>query len=76
GPNLSYSKSQRSATLAGAGSQRFAVDDGQTGGGVNSLATVGVKYSGESSALQLDAFHWREDGISDKGMMLNVKKTF
>ncbi|WP_038163572.1 autotransporter outer membrane beta-barrel domain-containing protein, partial [Trabulsiella guamensis] len=41
GPNLSYAKSQRSATLAGAGSQRFAVDDGQSGGGVNSLATVG-----------------------------------
>ncbi|WP_152960092.1 autotransporter outer membrane beta-barrel domain-containing protein, partial [Trabulsiella odontotermitis] len=76
GPNLSYSKSQRSATLAGAGSQRFAVDDGQSGGGVNSLATVGVKYSGESSALQLDAFHWKEDGISDKGMMLNYKKMF
>ncbi|EBS7634674.1 autotransporter domain-containing protein [Salmonella enterica] len=76
GPNLSYAKSQRSATLAGAGDQRFNVDDGQQGGGVNSLATVGVKYSGKDSALHLDAYQWKEDGISDKGFMLNFKKQF
>nr|WP_312284405.1 surface-exposed virulence protein [Yokenella regensburgei] len=76
GPNLSYAKSQRSATVAGAGNQRFAIDDGQTGGGVNHLATTGVKYSGKDSALQLDAYHWKEDGVSDKGLMLNFKKTF
>ncbi len=76
GPNLSYAKSQRSATLAGAGDQRFNVDDGQQGGGVNSLATVGVKYSGKDSALHLDAYQWKEDGISDKGFMLNFKKRF
>ncbi|WP_439900710.1 hypothetical protein, partial [Salmonella enterica] len=23
-----------------------------------------------------DAYQWKEDGISDKGFMLNVKKTF
>ncbi|HDC2124253.1 TPA: autotransporter adhesin BigA [Salmonella enterica] len=76
GPNLSYAKSLRSATLAGAGDQRFNVDDGQQGGGVNSLATVGVKYSGKDSALHLDAYQWKEDGISDKGFMLNFKKQF
>jgi putative surface-exposed virulence protein len=76
GPNLSYAKSQRSATVAGAGNQRFAIDDGQAGGGVNHLATTGVKYSGKDSALQLDAYHWKEDGVSDKGLMLNFKKTF
>ncbi|EPU9584609.1 hypothetical protein ACV0WD_001943, partial [Salmonella enterica subsp. enterica serovar Schwarzengrund] len=27
-------------------------------------------------ALHLDAYQWKEDGISDKGFMLNVKKTF
>lgn len=76
GPNLSYTKSQRTASLAGAGSQNFNVDDGQKGGSVNSLASIGVKYSSEESSLHLDAYHWKEDGISDKGVMLNVKKTF
>ncbi|HAW7809825.1 TPA: EntS/YbdA MFS transporter, partial [Escherichia coli] len=76
GPNLSYVKSQRTASVSGAGSQRFNIDDGQNGGGFNSLATMGVKYSSQESALQLDAFHWKEDGISDKGVMLNFKKTF
>ncbi|RIJ83855.1 autotransporter outer membrane beta-barrel domain-containing protein [Escherichia coli] len=76
GPNLSYSKSQRTASLAGAGSQPFNVDDGQKGGGINSLASVGVKYSSKESSLNLDAYHWKEDGISDKGVMLNFKKTF
>ncbi|HAW0921440.1 TPA: autotransporter domain-containing protein [Escherichia coli] len=76
GPNLSYVKSQRTASVSGAGSQRFNIDDGQNGGGFNSLATMGVKYSSQKSALQVDAFHWKEDGISDKGVMLNFKKTF
>ena len=76
GPNLSYARSQRTASLAGAGSQHFNVDDGQKGGGINSLASVGVKYSSKESSLNLDAYHWKEDGISDKGVMLNVKKTF
>lgn len=76
GPNLSYAKSQRSATLAGAGSQRFDVDDGQKGGGINSLASVGVKYNVQDSAMHLDAYQWKEDGISDKGFMLNFKQAF
>ncbi|HBH8001828.1 TPA: autotransporter domain-containing protein, partial [Escherichia coli] len=76
GPNLSYTKSQRTASLAGAGSQHFKVDDGQKGGGINSLASVGVKYSSKESSLNLDAYHWKEDGVSDKGVMLNFKKTF
>ncbi|WP_203218639.1 BigA/YdbA N-terminal beta-barrel domain-containing protein, partial [Escherichia sp. 93.0816] len=76
GPNLSYAKSQRTASLAGAGGQQFNVDDGQKGGGINSLESVGVKYSSKESSLHLDAYHWKEDGISDKGVMLNFKKTF
>ncbi|EBZ5785984.1 autotransporter domain-containing protein, partial [Salmonella enterica subsp. enterica serovar Lawndale] len=76
GPNLSYSKSQRTASLQGAASQSFGVDDGQKGGGINGLATIGVKYSSNDTALHLDAYQWKEDGISDKGFMLNVKKTF
>ncbi|HFI9141337.1 TPA: autotransporter domain-containing protein [Escherichia coli] len=76
GPNLSYAKSQRTASLAGTGGQQFNVDDGQKGGGINSLASVGVKYSSKESSLHLDAYHWKEDGISDKGVMLNFKKTF
>ncbi|HCN9137922.1 TPA: autotransporter domain-containing protein [Escherichia coli] len=76
GPNLSYAKSQRTASLAGAGSQHFNIDDGQKGGGINSLASVGVKYSSKESSLNLDAYNWKEEGISDKGVMLNFKKTF
>ena len=76
GPNLSYAKSQRTASLQGAAGQQFSVDDGQQGGGVNGLATVGVKYSSNDSALRLDAYQWKEDGISDKGFMLDYKKTF
>lgn len=76
GPNLSYSKSQRTASLQGAAGQSFGVDDGQKGGGVNGLATIGVKYSSNDTALHLDAYQWKEDGISDKGFMLNIKKTF
>ncbi|MCR3690359.1 BigA/YdbA N-terminal beta-barrel domain-containing protein [Citrobacter freundii] len=76
GPNLSYSKSQRSASLQGAVGQQFGLDDGQKGGGMNGLATVGVKYSAKDASLNLDAYQWKEDGISDKGFMLNFKKTF
>ncbi|ECD7655231.1 MULTISPECIES: autotransporter adhesin BigA [Salmonella] len=76
GPNLSYSKSQRTASLQGATGQSFGIDDGQKGGGVNGLATISVKYSSNDTALHLDAYQWKEDGISDKGFMLNVKKTF
>lgn len=76
GPNLSYNKSQRTASLQGAAGQSFSVDDGQKGGGVNGQATIGVKYSSNDTALHLDAYQWKEDGISDKGFMLNVKKTF
>jgi putative uncharacterized protein ydbA len=35
-----------------------------------------VKYSSKESSLNLDAYNWKEDGISDKGVMLNFKKTF
>ncbi|MBS3048288.1 autotransporter outer membrane beta-barrel domain-containing protein [Enterobacter mori] len=76
GPNLSYSKSQRTASLQGAVGQSFSLDDGQKGGGVNGLATLGVKYSSNDSTLHLDAYHWKEDNISDKGLMLNIKKSF
>ena len=76
GPNLSYSKNQRSASLQGAAGQQFSLDDVQKGGGMNGLATVGVKYSAKDASLNLDAYQWKEDGISDKGFMLNFKKTF
>lgn len=76
GPNLSYSKSQRTASLQGAAGQSFGVDDDQKGGGINGLATVGVKYSAKDASLNLDAYQWKEDNISDKGFMLNFRKTF
>ncbi|WP_409365267.1 BigA/YdbA N-terminal beta-barrel domain-containing protein [Citrobacter portucalensis] len=76
GPNLSYSKSQRTASLQGAAGQSFSVDDDQKGGGINGLATVGVKYSAKDASLNLDAYQWKEDNINDKGFMLNFRKTF
>ena len=76
GPNLSYSKSQRTASLQGAAGQSFSVDDDQKGGGINGLATVGVKYSAKDASLNLDAYQWKEDNISDKGFMLNFRKKF
>ncbi|WP_419867267.1 autotransporter adhesin BigA [Citrobacter portucalensis] len=76
GPNLSYSKSQRTASLQGAAGQSFGVDDDQKGGGINGLATVGVKYSAKDASLNLDAYQWKEDNINDKGFMLNFRKTF
>ncbi|ELW1647411.1 autotransporter adhesin BigA [Enterobacter oligotrophicus] len=76
GPNLSYTKSQRTASLQGAAGQQFAVDDGQKGGGINSLASVGVKYSDKDKALSVDAYQWQEDNINDKGLMMTFKKTF
>ncbi|WP_230350781.1 autotransporter outer membrane beta-barrel domain-containing protein [Lelliottia sp. WAP21] len=76
GPNLSYSKSQRTASLQGAAGQQFSLDDGQKGGGVNGLATVGVKFSSNDTSMHLDAYQWKEDGISDKGLMLNFRKAF
>lgn len=76
GLNLSYVKSQCMVSLVGVGSQYFNVDDGQKGGGINSLISVGVKYSSKESLLNLDVYNWKEDGISDKGVMLNFKKMF
>ncbi|MGA4503048.1 autotransporter adhesin BigA [Citrobacter portucalensis] len=76
GPNLRYSKSQRTASLQGAAGQSFSVDDDQKGGGINGLATVGVKYSAKDASLNLDAYQWKEDNINDKGFMLNFRKTF
>ena len=76
GPNLSYSKSTRSASLQGAAGQRFNVDDGQKGGGVNSLAQVGVSYNQGNASLSMDAYNWQEDSVSDKGMTMNFKLSF
>ncbi len=51
------------------------MDDVKKGGRVNGLATIGVQYSSNDTALHLHAYQWKEDGISEKGFMLNVKKT-
>lgn len=76
GPNVSYSKSGRTASLQGAAGQQFNVNDGQQGGGVNGLATVGVSYNGGNTSLGLDAYSWQEDSANDKGMNLNFKVKF
>ncbi|POT56941.1 autotransporter domain-containing protein [Citrobacter amalonaticus] len=76
GPNLSYAKGSRTASLQGAAGQRFGVDDGQKGGSVNGMAQAGVSYSSDNTRMGVDAYSWKEDGISDKGFMLNVKHHF
>ena len=43
---------------------------------VDSIVGLKLDYAGKESSLNLDAYHWKEDGISDKGVMLNFKKTF
>ncbi len=76
GPNVSYAKSTRTASLQGAAGQDFNVDDGQQGGGVNSSAVVGVKYSAGDTQFAANAYQWKEDTVSDKGFMLNLKRSF
>ncbi|MBJ9228511.1 hypothetical protein GHT39_22950, partial [Citrobacter braakii] len=76
GPNLSYVSTGKKASLQGAAGQSFNVDDGQKGGSINSMAQVGVKYNAGNTSAGLDAFHWKEDSISDKGFMLNIKHNF
>lgn len=76
GPNLSYSKSARTGSVQGASGQQFSVNDDQHGGGINSLSQLGVNYRNGNKALAVDAFNWQEDGITDLGMMMNVKVDF
>ncbi|BCU54774.1 hypothetical protein ENKO_13680 [Enterobacter kobei] len=76
GPNLSYAKSNRTASLAGARGQTFSVEDDQQGGGVNGQAMAGVKYSAGDAQFTADAYQWQEDGVKDKGLMMNYKYTF
>lgn len=76
GPNLSYNENRRTASLQGMNGQTFTVEDGQQGGGLNGLAQAGVSYTRENTQLGIDAYSWREDGISDRGLMLNFKRMF
>lgn len=76
GPNLSYSKSGRTASLQGASGQTFNVNDDQKGGGINGLATMGVSYNSGNTSLGMDAYNWQEDGANDKGLNLNLKVKF
>ncbi|WP_139177215.1 autotransporter outer membrane beta-barrel domain-containing protein [Enterobacter sp. NFIX58] len=76
GPNLSFSKSQRTGSLQGAKGVNFNLDDGQKGGGLNGVAELGVNYSKDNRALSVNAFQWQEDGIKDKGFMMNYNVRF
>ncbi|EJJ4342564.1 autotransporter domain-containing protein [Salmonella enterica] len=76
GPNLSYTKSQRTGMLQGAKGVSFNLDDGQKGGGLNRVAEVSVNYSKDNKSLSASAFQWQEDGIQDKGFMLNYNVSF
>ncbi|HKN04281.1 MAG TPA: hypothetical protein VJY31_10080 [Buttiauxella sp.] len=50
------------------------MDDGQNGGGVNDVAQFSMPYKTEKAQFGVEAYSWKEDGISDKGMMLNFKR--
>lgn len=76
GPNLSFSKSQRTGSLQGAKGVRFNLDDGQQGGGLNGVAELGVNYSKDNKLMSVSAFQWQEDGIKDKGFMMNYNVSF
>ena len=54
----------------------ISVDDGQKGGGVNGVAQVGMQYKTEKTQFGVEAYSGKEDGISDKVMMLNFKRNF
>ncbi|HCR1908514.1 TPA: hypothetical protein ONC18_001155 [Enterobacter kobei] len=76
GPNLSFSKSQRTGSLQGAKGVHFNLDDGQRGGGLNGVAELGVNYSKDNKLMSVSAFQWQEDGIKDKGFMMNYNVSF
>lgn len=76
GPNISFLKSDRKGTLQGAEGVAFSTDDGQRGGGINGLADVGVNYTTANSNLSFNTYYWQEDGLRDKGLMLNYNYRF
>ncbi|OSL82214.1 putative surface-exposed virulence protein BigA [Escherichia coli TA249] len=76
GPNLSFHKQTRTGHLQGAKGVNFNVNDGHKGGEMNGVAQIGMKYNNDNKEFELNAYNWREDGISDKGLMLNMKINF
>ncbi|HBD2921588.1 TPA: autotransporter domain-containing protein, partial [Escherichia coli] len=76
GPNISFLKSDRKGTLQGAEGAAFSTDDGQRGGGINGLADAGVNYTTANSNLSFNTYYWQEDGLRDKGLMLNYNYRF
>lgn len=76
GPNVSYKQSAQTASLQGAGNSRFMVDNDQKGGGINGVVSTGVSYGGEAGRLAFDAYQWKEDSVSDKGILMNYQYNF
>ncbi|MRT05677.1 autotransporter domain-containing protein [Ewingella americana] len=76
GPNVSYNQSAQTASLQGAGNSRFMVDNDQKGGGINGVISTGVSYDGEAGRLAFDAYQWKEDSVSDKGILMNYQYNF
>lgn len=76
GPNISYNQSAQKASLQGAGNSSFKVASDQQGGGINGMASLGVSYNGKAGQLAFDAYQWKEDSVSDKGILMNYKYAF
>lgn len=76
GPNISYNQSAQKASLQGAGNASFKVASDQQGGGINGMASLGVSYHGKAGQLAFDAYQWKEDSVSDKGILMNYKYAF
>lgn len=76
GPNLSYKQTARSASLKGAQGARFSLNNHEQGGTINGIAQIGLAYETDNSSFNLDSYHWQEDGIKDKGFMMNYRYEF
>lgn len=75
GPNLHYHESNGYASLASSPEVRFA-KIAQKGGGINSNMRVGASWATLQTQLLLNAYHWKEDGLKDKGLQFNLNYNF
>ena len=76
GPNLSFSQSGRQASLEGLQGQKFNVESGKKSGSLNGQALLGVNYQAGNVTFGMNAYHWKEDGASDRGFLLNLERSF
>ncbi|WP_149806561.1 autotransporter domain-containing protein, partial [Salmonella enterica] len=74
GPNLSYSKSQRTASLQGAAGATVRGGGGEKRGGGYGVGTNRGEKKKKDNPLNLGAYPRKEEGIRDKRLIFKVKK--